>query len=107
MMLEHDKAHAVFHVIVENQIAENLESALRAIVRLRVEGLDRHDAIHAVASVLFEHVQDLINATADAGNAHAVYDAPRNDRQQGSWIFRPWEASDPGHGKPVTAVFVA
>ena len=31
--------HAVFHSIVENQIAENLESVVRAMARLTAEGL--------------------------------------------------------------------
>ena len=69
------KAHAVFHVIVENQIAVNLASALRGIARLRAQGLDRHDVIHAVASVLAEPVNALFNTTADAGSTQVVYDA--------------------------------
>lgn len=43
--------HAIFHVVVENQLAENLECAVRAMDRLKKEGLSRHDAVHAIASV--------------------------------------------------------
>ena len=43
------KVHAVFHAIIENQIAEGLDPVLRAMKRLANEGLSRHDAIHAIA----------------------------------------------------------
>jgi hypothetical protein len=47
------KAHACFHVIVENQIAMGDELPVKAkLKQLMGEGLDRHDAIHAVAWIL-------------------------------------------------------
>lgn len=69
------KAHAVFHVIVENQIAENLESVVRALARLGAEGLSRHESIHAIASVLAEHIHELFNATVDDEHSAAIYSA--------------------------------
>lgn len=69
------KAHAVFHAIVENQVAENLEPVVRAMGRLTAEGLSRHEAIHAIASVLAEHIQELFSATADEKNSNAIYNA--------------------------------
>jgi hypothetical protein len=42
------KAHAVFHAIVENQVAENLDPVVRAMTRLTAEGLNRHEAVHAI-----------------------------------------------------------
>lgn len=69
------KAHAVFHAIVENQIAENLESVVRAMVRLTAEGLSRHESIHAIASVLAEHINELFNAKADEKHFVAIYNA--------------------------------
>jgi hypothetical protein len=52
--------HAIFHAIVENQIALGDEIPVRrTLQRLMSEGLDRHDAIHAVGSVLAGHVHDL------------------------------------------------
>ena len=69
------KAHAVFHAIVENQLAENLEPVVRAMARLTAEGLSRHDALHAIASVLAEHMHGLLNAKADANNSQAIYNA--------------------------------
>ncbi len=45
--------HAATHVIVENQVLLGDETPVAATFeRLRHEGLSRHDAIHAVGSVL-------------------------------------------------------
>jgi hypothetical protein len=57
------KVHAVIHVIVENQFALGDELPVkRSVQRLMSEGLDRHDAIHAVGSVLIGHISDLLAA---------------------------------------------
>ena len=55
-------AHASIHTIVENQIAENIEPIVRAMSRLQREGLSRHDSLHAVASVLAEHIHEVLAA---------------------------------------------
>ena len=53
--LPNDLAHATIHVIVENQVALGDEHAAESVLaRLMSEGLDRHDAIHAIGSVLAE-----------------------------------------------------
>jgi hypothetical protein len=45
--------HSLLHVIVENQIALGDELPVeRTVKRLMAEGLDRHNAIHAIASVI-------------------------------------------------------
>jgi hypothetical protein len=47
------KLHAVMHVIIENQVALGDEvPAQRTLRRLMAEGLDRHQGIHAISSVL-------------------------------------------------------
>ena len=57
------KAHAAMHVVVENQIALGDEIPVRATLdRLMGEGLDRHEAIHAISLVLAEHMYDLLQA---------------------------------------------
>jgi hypothetical protein len=45
-------AHALIHMVLENQIAEGLEPVRRVMARLVSEGLDRHEALHAIGSVL-------------------------------------------------------
>jgi hypothetical protein len=53
-------AHAIFHVIVENQAALGDEMPVRRTIgRLMEEGIDRHEAIHAVGSVMSEHMWKL------------------------------------------------
>ncbi len=52
--------HAVFHAAIENQIAEGLEDVIEALERLQYQGLDRHEAIHAIASVLLEQFSDIM-----------------------------------------------
>lgn len=54
--LQNLRVHAAIHCAVENQIAENFEPTVQAMVRLCAEGLSRHDAIHAVGSVVAEHI---------------------------------------------------
>jgi hypothetical protein len=53
--------HAVIHAVVESQIALGDEIPVkRTLERLMSEGLDRHDAIHAVGSVLAGHMYDIL-----------------------------------------------
>ena len=64
--LPNEQIHAVTHVIVENQIALGDEVPTGATLeRMMREGLDRHDAIHAVGSVLANLVGEIL-ADADA-----------------------------------------
>jgi hypothetical protein len=59
--LPNAKLHAVMHAIVETQFALGDETPVRRTVqRLMSEGLDRHDAIHAVGSVLADHIMDIL-----------------------------------------------
>jgi hypothetical protein len=59
------KAHAIIHVVVERQIALGDEIPVEQTVqRLMTEGLDRHEAIHAVGSVLAGHMNDLVRQGA-------------------------------------------
>ena len=81
------KAHAAFHTIVENQIAMNLEPVVRAMERLMKEGLTRHDAVHAIASVVVEHMSDLMKSKAkdDAATSQSRYDAAVERLTAASW----------------------
>jgi hypothetical protein len=56
-----EQVHAAAHIIVENQIALGDETPVRRTMqRLMTEGLDRHEAVHAVGMVLMEHIFDLV-----------------------------------------------
>ena len=48
--------HAVMHTIVENQLAMEVHEVQETLDRLLAEGLDRHDALHAIGSVLAEQI---------------------------------------------------
>jgi hypothetical protein len=54
------RAHSAIHAAVENQLAEGLDAAVRAISRLVPEGLDRHDAVHAIGSVVAKQIYGLL-----------------------------------------------
>ncbi len=53
--------HAVIHCVIETQLAEGLVVPCQTLERLILEGLDRHDAIHAMGSVLAQHLFDILN----------------------------------------------
>ncbi len=53
-------AHACIHVAIENQIALDDEfPTAKTLERLMNEGLDRHDALHAIGSLLAVMIFDL------------------------------------------------
>jgi hypothetical protein len=55
------RVHASIHVIVENQIALGDELPVAATVRrLMAEGLTRHEAVHAVGSVLAGRIYEML-----------------------------------------------
>jgi hypothetical protein len=69
-------AHATFHVIVENQLALPDQAMVRdTLQRLVREGLSRHDAVHAIASVLAIRVHELLQPAASAADSEARYRA--------------------------------
>jgi hypothetical protein len=54
--------HGVAHVVVENQSAFGDSPAVpETVARLMGEGLDRHEAIHAVGSVVMRIVFDALH----------------------------------------------
>ena len=73
--LENPKLHALAHVVVENQIALGEATAVPATLdRLMDEGLDRHEAIHAIGSILMSIVHDVVReADNDGGDINAKY----------------------------------
>lgn len=57
-------AHALLQVIVENQVAMGEASRTGAVLaRLIDEKLDRHDAIHAIGSILVNHLHELLHGS--------------------------------------------
>ena len=58
--LPNAELHAAIHVVVENQLALGEDAVATALRRLQVEGLSRHDAIHAIGTVLSEYLYVLM-----------------------------------------------
>ncbi len=84
--LPNEQVHAVVHVVVENQIALGDEmSAQATLERLVREGLDRHDAIHAVGSVLVDFVQALI-CDDEAPAANERYNEDLKKLKAAEWL---------------------
>lgn len=46
--------HSAIHAIVENQLAMGVELIPETIAKLTGQGLDRHEAIHAIGAILSE-----------------------------------------------------
>jgi hypothetical protein len=78
--------HAVAHAAIENQLAEGLAPAATALGRLLAEGLDRHEAVHTLGSVLMEHIRNLTNKPRVDGDQTSPTLLPSEDspRPRGS-----------------------
>lgn len=81
------QVHTVLHAIVENQIALGDEIPVaRTLDRLVEDGLDRHDAIHAIAAALAEHLRSLKDRPATASDdPNATYFAALERLTPESW----------------------
>jgi hypothetical protein len=74
IQLPDEYAHALLHVVVENQIALAEETPVEAVLcRLVDENLDRHDAIHAIASILVNHMHELMYGEDSALDSDDYY----------------------------------
>ena len=74
VQLPNAQLHAVIHVVVENQLALGEEVVIETLARLQREGLSRHDALHAIGSVLAADLYELMQASSEAtGDAHRRY----------------------------------
>jgi hypothetical protein len=52
--------HSSVHVIVENQLAMSVEFIPETIAKLTRQGLDRHEAIHAIGAIVSEDLFDMV-----------------------------------------------
>jgi HD superfamily phosphodiesterase len=72
--LPNETIHAVVHVIVENQVSlGDAFPAKAALLRLMKEGLDRHEAIHAIGSVLSEKLFEVMSKREAGDDLNADY----------------------------------
>ena len=77
--------HAAIHATVETQLASSDPPQTgRALARMLTEGLDRHDAVHAIGSVLAELMFDLMKE-APSGDPNEAYSASLDRLTAESW----------------------
>jgi hypothetical protein len=75
--------------VVENQIAEGDALPVKRIAeRLMREGLDRHEAIHAIGSVLVSHLNDLTRqgAAQRVADPNAAYFSALEQLTAQAWL---------------------
>jgi len=84
--LPSEKMHAATHVTIENQIALGDELPVRRTVeRLMAEGLDRHEAVHAVGSVLTTHLFEAMKEQEAKAVSNDAYNAAVEQLTVESW----------------------
>jgi hypothetical protein len=72
--LETPGLHAMAHVVVENQAPlGEVTPVPETLERLLNEGLDRHEAVHAIGSVLMEIMLDTVDKPDDRSDINARY----------------------------------
>lgn len=71
--MPNEMLHATAHVIVENQLSLGEEQVLATLKRVIRQGLDRHEAIHAIGAVLMGHLHELLSAKASGSDNHRRY----------------------------------
>lgn len=67
------RLHACIHTAVENQLADKDEPVVRALERLMSEGLSRHEALHAIGSLVSELIYKATEAEGTPENNRAHY----------------------------------
>ena len=87
----HDEAmpnlplHVAIHAAVETQLALHLQNVVDAAARLQLQGLDRHDTIHAIGSVLAAHMWSMMRVEAAGGDPNTDYFAALDQLSAESW----------------------
>jgi hypothetical protein len=64
--LSRNTLHATIHVVVETQLAQRIEPVCQTLTRLMKEGLDRHDAVHAIGGELAGYLFDALRGGTEA-----------------------------------------
>jgi len=77
--------HAAMHTIVENQLAMKDDKVQETLDRLLAEGLDRHDALHAIGSVLAEQIWGAMKTPPDDTGLPETYYRGLSDLTAAKW----------------------
>lgn len=73
--LPNELLHATIHSVVESQALLGSETPVpETLQRLMEQGLNRHEAVHAIGMVLASHIHDLLQGTEPPdGDPNAPY----------------------------------
>jgi hypothetical protein len=79
--------HVTVHAIVENQVAEGDALPVREKLRqLVAQGLNRHEAIHAIGSVLLKHLTAISQGKAVEADPNTGYFRALNRLNARKWL---------------------
>ena len=78
------RGHAIVHSMVETQLAQRLETVARTVARLQEEGLDRHEAVHAVGSALSWQLHEA--SAGDAPFDQGAYETALSALTAAEWL---------------------
>ena len=67
-----ERLHAAIHVVVEDQLAMGEVVVVETMERLRRAGLNRHETVHAIGSVLAELI---VNVLSERTNQEDIADS--------------------------------
>jgi len=85
--LPNARLHAVIHVVVENQVAMGAEIPVGSTLsRLMREGLSRHDAVHAIGTILAGHLYELMKEGPQSTDANSTYYRELDELTAESWL---------------------
>jgi hypothetical protein len=80
------QSHVAIHAVVETQVAMGDELPVTAaLARFQAEGLDRHDALHAIGSVLAENIYNIAKGKIATKDANQPYWAALERLSAKSW----------------------
>ena len=89
------QAHAAIHTAVENQIAMGDSFPAKAtLARLMREGLDRHDAVHALGSVVSGEIYRMLKEKTPCDRAEYALKLERLTAESWRKQFEDFEAED-------------
>jgi hypothetical protein len=92
---ENARMHAMMHIVIENQAAMGDPPAIAATLhRLQEEGLDRHEAVHAAASVLASEMSEVLRSDGEK------MDLPRYAAALSSLTAEQWRSKGRPHPAP-------
>ncbi len=86
--------HARVHATIETQLAERVPPVKAAFVRLRDNGLSRHEAVRAIGSVLGRYIRRIENPEDLTSPANREYFSALEMLTADTWLAG--QAAEPG-----------